>query len=142
MKTFTKQRGATLVVSLVMLVVITLFVLSSINLNTTNLRIIGNMQSKSALENYAQQAIEDALSNLANFNTPAAQNVTVNGTPVAVSAPSCLGTSAASGYTAVWDTTLYDTNWVVNATVSDPATGATAVVTQGVRIRLPSNYCP
>ena len=142
MRTLTKQRGATLVISLVMLVIITLFVLSTINLSTTNLRIIGNMQNKSSIGFDAQQAIEDILSNLANFDTPAAQNVTVNGTSVAVSAPDCLGVSAASGYTAVWDITLYDTNWVVNATVSDPATGATVVVTQGVRIRLPSNTCP
>ena len=142
MRTLKQQRGATLVVSLVMLVVITLFVLSSINLNTTNLRIIGNMQSKSSIGFDAQQAIEDILSNLANFDTPVAQNVTVNGTSVAVSAPGCLGVSAASGYTAVWDITLYDTNWVVNATASDPATGASVVVTQGVRIRLPSNNCP
>ena len=142
MRTLTKQRGAVLVVSLVMLTVITLFVLSSISLNTTDLRIIGNMQSRSTLEYYAQQAIEDALSTYANFNAPAAQNVTVNGTPVAVSAPGCLGTNAASGYTAVWDVTLYDANWVVIATVSDPATGASAVVTQGVRIRQPSSYCP
>ena len=35
-----------------------------------------------------------------------------------------------------------DTNWAVTATAADPLTSATATVTQGVRIRLPANFCP
>lgn len=142
MSSLTRQRGATLIVTLVMLTIITLLALSATTLNTTELRVFGNLQNKARIESDAQQAIEDLLSDAANFNTPAAQNVAVNGTAVAISAPTCLGVSQASGYTAVWNVTLYDTNWSVDANVTDPVTGAAATVTQGVRIRTPSNYCP
>ena len=56
--------------------------------------------------------------------------------------PACLGTSPAQGYTAVNNITLYDTNWSLTATATDPVSGATATIDQGVRIRLPTNFCP
>lgn len=137
-----RQRGATLLVSMIMLVALTLLVLSSVNLSTGDLRIVGNRQSKSAMEYSAQQAIEQVVSSIANFNAPAPTTHTVNGATVAVTAPACLGTSPAPGYTAVANITLYDTQWSLSAAATDPVSGATAVVTQGVRIRLPSNFCP
>ena len=39
------QRGATLLVALIMLVVLSLFVVSSMNTASTNLRVVGNMQA-------------------------------------------------------------------------------------------------
>ena len=45
------------------------------------------------MERAAQQAIEQVLSTIASFETPAAQTVTVNGINVAVAAPSCQGVS-------------------------------------------------
>lgn len=137
-----RQRGAVLLVSLVMLMVITLFVVSSANMSSTDLRIVGNLQRKMVINQSVQQAIEDVLSNVSNFNTPVAQTITVNGTAVAVSAPACLGTATAAGYTAVNNITLYDTNWSVSATATDLLTGATSTINQGVRIRLPTNFCP
>jgi len=77
-----------------------------------------------------------------SFETPAAQTITVNGITVAVAAPSCQGVSTSRGYTAVGEVTIYDTNWQVTATATDPLTGAQSVLTQGVRIRLPNNFCP
>ena len=70
------------------------------------------------------------------------QTITVNGIAVAVSPPACLGVAIAENYTAINNITLYDTNWAVTATAADPLTSATATVTQGVRIRLPTNFCP
>jgi Tfp pilus assembly protein PilX len=136
------QRGAVLFVSLIMLVMITLFVVSSINLSSADLRIIGNLQSKRAMNQSAQQAIEQVISSIANFDGPVPQTITVNGIPVSVSAAGCLGTTTATGYSAVSNITVYDTNWSLTATATDPVTGATATVTQGVRIRMPTNYCP
>ena len=137
-----RQRGAVLLVSLIILMLITLFVVSSANITGSDLRIVGNFQSKMVLSQSAQQAIENVLSNVNNFTSPAAQTITVNGIPVAISIPACLGTSPATGYTAVNNITLYDTNWSVTATATDPLTGATATINQGVRIRLPTNSCP
>ena len=136
------QRGAVLITSLIMLVVLTLFVVSSINLSSADLRIVGNRQSKMAMSHSAQQAIEQVINGIAGFDAPAPQTITVNGVPVSVTAPACLGASPAAGYTAVSNITVYDTHWSLTATATDPVTGATATVTQGVRIRLPTNYCP
>jgi Tfp pilus assembly protein PilX len=137
-----RQRGAVLLVSLVILMIITLFVVSSASMTSGDLRIIGNFQQKMMLTQSVQQAIEQVLSNVNNFNNPVARTITVNGIAVAVNAPQCLGTQTATGYTAVNNITLYDTNWAVSATATDVLTGATASINQGVRIRLPTNYCP
>ena len=137
-----RQRGAVLLVSLVMLMIITLFVVSSANMSSGELRIVGNFQGKMQISQSVQQAIEQVLSNVSNFNTPVAQNITVNGITVAVSAPQCVGTATAVGYTAVNNITLYDTNWMVSATATEARTGASATINQGVRIRLPTNFCP
>jgi Tfp pilus assembly protein PilX len=136
------QRGAVLLVGLILLMIITLFVVSSAKLTSSDLRVVGNFQSKMEIGQSTQQAIEEVLSNLSNFSTPVAQTITVNGIQVAVSAPTCLGTSPAPGYTAVNNISLYDTNWSVVATATDPITGATSTINQGVRIRLPTNFCP
>ena len=140
---FKHQRGAVLLVSLVILMIITLFVISSANMSSSDLRMVGNFQSKMVLAQNAQQAVETMLSTVDNFSgvTPGARTLTVNGFPVSVAAPACLGTSIAAGYTAVNNITLYDTNWSVDVTTTDPITGATASITQGVRIRLPAG-CP
>jgi Tfp pilus assembly protein PilX len=137
-----QQRGAVMIVSLVILMIITLFVVSTANMTSGDLRIVGNFQRKMMLTQSVQQAIEQVLSNVANFNTPIAQNIVVNGISVGVSAPQCLGTQTARGYTAVNNITLYDTNWAIAATATDAITGATATINQGVRIRLPTNFCP
>jgi Tfp pilus assembly protein PilX len=142
MMTPKRQRGAVLLVSLIILMIITLFVMSSANMSTSDLRTVGNFQSKLAISQDAQQAIETVLSSVTSFTSPAVRNFTINGVAVVTSAPACLGTSIAAGYTAVNNITLYDTNWSVTATATDPITGATATITQGVRIRLPDSTCP
>jgi len=65
------QRGATLIVSLIMLVLLTLFAISSMNTATTNLKVIGNMQAKSEAMNVAQEAIETVLSTPLFLSNPA-----------------------------------------------------------------------
>ena len=64
------QHGMTLVVSLIMLVVITLFVLSAIRLSTANLRTVGNMQARNEAAAASQRAIEDMMSSTAAFTAP------------------------------------------------------------------------
>lgn len=59
------QHGATLVVGLIMLVLMTLIALSTIRLSNTNLRIVGNEQFR----NEAQAAAEYALDTAANSAT-------------------------------------------------------------------------
>jgi archaellum component FlaF (FlaF/FlaG flagellin family) len=61
------QRGAALVVSAIMLVLITLFALAVINMSTANLRVANNEQIKAQSVASAQQAIEQ----VASTNFPA-----------------------------------------------------------------------
>lgn len=94
-----KQRGSTLLVALVMLVVLTLLVISAIRSSTTNLRIAGNMQTQSENTAAAQQAIEQVISG--NFTSNPASSVVVvavdinnSGTPeytATVAQPVCTG---------------------------------------------------
>ena len=147
------QRGATLLVVLVMLVMITLFVMSMIRLSSTNLRVVGNMQAQRALESSAQQAIEERIGSIAFFNDAAgntglwAGNVAtitsmVNGYTVTISRPSCIFSQPATGYSATSNISPEDTNWEVATSSSDPVTGAQTSIVQGVKIRLPLGNCP
>jgi len=56
------QRGSTLFIGLVMLVILTMFAVSSLNSSTINLKVVGNMQSRSEALNAAQEAIETTIS--------------------------------------------------------------------------------
>lgn len=72
-----RQGGATLVVGLIMLLVLTLLVVASIRSSNSNLRIAGNMQVQEEGIVVAQQTIEQLLST--NFTaSPAASSVTVS----------------------------------------------------------------
>lgn len=72
-----KQSGATLIVSLLMLVILTLLAMSAIRSTTVNMRIAGNMQAQTEMAAVAQQATEQVLS--ANFTTnPVAQTIQID----------------------------------------------------------------
>lgn len=67
-----KQRGATLVVALVMLVLLTLLAVSSFHLGKGSLEVVGNMQSRNQAVAAAQSTIEQAISSTQFFQNPAA----------------------------------------------------------------------
>jgi Tfp pilus assembly protein PilX len=142
-----RQRGMTLLVALVMLVVITLFAVSSINASSVNLQIVGNMQSQKTVEQNAQDAIEQLASSITPFNDAVANPelpptvVTVNGVPVTLSTPRCLNAVPATGYSALSAIAPEDTAWEVNAELTDAVTGAATAVHQGLRIRLTAGNC-
>ncbi len=139
------QHGATLFVGLIMLVVLTLLVISAIRTSSTDLRIAGNMQIQEEARTAAQDAI-DALINDNNFTTtdPAPRTVYVNGTNYTVT----FGTLTCNSFSAVSKTDpnlpaecfgttgttyCYWASWDIPATVTDPRTGASVTVHQGVR---------
>ena len=76
-----KQQGATLLIGMVMLVVLTLLVVFSLRSGNTNLRIAGNMQSQAEAAAATQQVIEQVVGNLAqavtNISTVGAQTIVV-----------------------------------------------------------------
>jgi len=142
-----QQKGIVLVISLVLMVVITLFVLSSTRLATGNLRIIGNIQAKKAAEAVALQRVEDVLARVQWFSP--GYNTTV---PVTTPLPSgvtatvddrvCLRSNKVTGTGEGSGVPLYDTLWNVRVTVNDSITNAQSVVNQGVKIRVLTTTCP
>lgn len=143
MKIIAKQRGATLFMTLIMLVVLTLFVVSAITTSTVNLRVVGNMQVQHQAEAAAQQAIEQLASDKANFTTPAAHTYTINGYTVTVAKPLCRKWAAFDG-NGLQVTPANQTWWEITARVNDANnTDAVAIVHQGVKMALdPSVFDP
>ena len=150
---FRRQHGATLLVVLVMLVMITLFVLSMIRLSNTNLRVVGNMQAQKALASSAQQAVEVNLSTITFFNDAinntgtwagnvASRTTTINGYTITYTRPTCIYSLPATGYSATSNISPEDTDWELTVSSTDPLTGATTSMAQGVKMRLPQGNCP
>lgn len=66
MKVRQQERGVTLVISLIMLLVLTLLVVSAIRFGNVNLKISGNMQSQSEATAASQVQIESVLEKIAD----------------------------------------------------------------------------
>lgn len=164
-----RQRGTTLVVVLVMLVVLTLLAVAGMRMSTSSLQIVGNMQARKFVDNIASQAVEDVMNSIAPFNAPngpvtlrsGGTTVTVNTTPlltaptaatfvslpspagvkVAVYARNCLASSPASGYSAVQPIVPEDNLWEFSVFVKDDFTQATTSMVQGAKIRQLAGSC-
>jgi Tfp pilus assembly protein PilX len=137
------QQGATLLVSLIMLVVITMFAVTGINLSSVNLRIVGNAQIQRILESAVQEAIEQEVTNPTLFSmTAVAMTANINGVDVTVSAPGCKFYTVAEGYTRTHENIAPEfTYWDFNATATDGLSGANVTINQGVKIPLPAGNC-
>src|SRR5512135_1562909 len=143
-----RQRGMTLVVGLIMLLVITLFVVSAIRLSTVSLRTVGNMQARSEAAAAGQRRIEDLMSSTTAFTSPSASTVIVpvNGVNYTVTTPvpACVKTVPVTGNS--YDNSglaLQDTYWDVQNTAANAASGAAVTTHQGVKVRLSAGAnCP
>lgn len=144
------QRGATLIVGLIMLLLITLIVAGAFTLSSSNLKVVGNMQVREEALAAANQAVERLIS--APFTDAlGAQTFTVDmnkdGTDdytVAVAVPTCIRalkavTAAPSDVELppeMSSGSTWNTEWDIDSTVTDAASGATVRVRQGVRVLL------
>jgi Tfp pilus assembly protein PilX len=155
---FRRQSGSTLIVSLIMLTLLTLFVISAINSGTINLRIAGNTQAQDEARAAAQQAIEDMVSSITNFYptplaahtaTKSVNNDTSGNYAVAVTKPVCKGATQEVGAAvktvdcangAKAGLFCWDTLWEVSATATRGGTSQS--VTQGVLISFPPSFIP
>jgi Tfp pilus assembly protein PilX len=137
-----KQKGAVLVVSLVMLVIMTLLAVSSINISTVNLRIVENMQEKKRNEAAVNDALEQVMSDIDYFDSPTTTpTITVDSLDVDVAQRECLGSTPATGYSAAWTLVPEDTHWDASASLTDASTGAKTTIHQGVKIRMSAGGC-
>lgn len=160
--TSSRQRGATLIVSLVILVMLTLFAISMINSSSLGLRIASNSQTQKVMEQGANQELENFISLSSNFSMtspPAQVNVCVNGAEgtagpggsciggyrVIIDPPPCLRGSPATGYSKkIGELAPDDVDWEVTASVVDPndSTRVHMRITEGVRVRMLAGACP
>ena len=139
------QGGAALFVVLIMLVVLTLFVVTGVNLTSTNLKVVGNMQAQQFIESTVDQALSQTLSDPVNFTSPAAKTVVVQGVNVAVARPVCNNATPDTETEATKKLGLPPdeyTTWDLQASGTDDLTGARVTIHQGVAIRLPQGSCP
>lgn len=137
------QRGVTLVVGLIMLVLITLMVVTAFMLSSTNLKAVGNMQFRDEATAAANAAIETVLS-----TSLSATNTTVHiggiAYDVAVATPTCLRAAMAdpgvktslSLPKAMSSGETWNVMFDIEATVNDSRSGAFVRVHQGVRALL------
>ena len=138
-----RQNGAALLVAMFMLVMMTMLAVSSINLSTVNLKIVGNMQWQKEMDAAAQDAIEQVMSDYTLFTSPAATTIATAYGNVHVDQVVCISTAEAPGYTAVTTGTVPNDNvWEVKTSITDPLTGATTTMHQGVSIRMLAGNCP
>lgn len=149
----TVQRGATLVVGLVLLVVITILTISGFTLSGGNLQVVGNMQHRQEALAAAQVGIEQIITvNFATTNPadyPAIVNVDIsrdNTTDyvVSVNVPVCIKSVPAPGDPMTYSSVNSEiknnadqfTLWEIEASAQNQSSGAAIVVKQGVQKRL------
>ena len=154
------QRGAALVVSLIMLVLITLMVITALNLGSSNFKAVSNSQFRDEAVAAANVAIEDRLSS--NFDQvadsdgnlpttthavdldndgPDERDYTVSVTPRCISA-SRDSPGEASSVELPPDLTIpstWNTVWDVRSEVTNNDTGASIVIRSGARVLLNEN---
>jgi Tfp pilus assembly protein PilX len=149
-----EQRGAVLIVALIMLLLLTAMVMSTFTLSSTNLKSVTNTQLRNEAIAAANAAIEQVMSS-SFTNSPAPESIDIDlnndgaiDYTVQIAAPVCVSASNVStsalppssitlpaSFT-VAGSSYFETIWDLDATVTDVASGASAHVHQGVRVLL------
>jgi Tfp pilus assembly protein PilX len=143
------QRGATLIISLIVLVMMTLMVIAAQNLSTANVKAVGNMQFRNEAIAAANKGIAKVLSSTFT-DKPTAETINADmdnddttDYVVAMAQPQCLRAAenepakpSSIGLKMVGGTFI--TTWDLKATVSgnENAGGAAVEVHSGVRVLL------
>lgn len=165
-----RPRGSTLLIVMILLIVMTLVAIATFKSSSSNLRVIGNMQTRQEGLAAAQQAIELVISSDTFTTSPelVAQSpidVDINGDGtvdyvVRISpAPTCLrvttqpscgagaaNTSAVGGVLIEGlggppASACFRREWNVRAVVTDPRTGLSMAVNQGVSVPSTDSTC-
>jgi Tfp pilus assembly protein PilX len=143
------QSGATLIVGLIMLVLITLIVLSAFTFSSSNFQSVANMQMREEALAAANLAIEQVIASpFTDAPTVQEINVDINKDDVidyvvVVAAPTCIKALIASaagntqmGFNTGGAGSTWNTEWDINSRVTDAASGASVQIREGVRVRL------
>lgn len=152
------QRGATLVMGLILLAILMLTVSVSFMMSNNNLKSVGNMQSRAEATAAADAAVEALISNDAIFRRPVetTSQADARGMVVIISKPECQrSVRINSGFSEDGTPTFYqegtlnmtaqkyvETYWDIHSKVSNGATSALVETYQGIKIVLPAEPNP
>lgn len=160
-----RQRGITMLIAMIMLIMVTLLAVASFRASNTNLKVVSSMQGRQEAVASAQAVIEQVMSSpffseepATVAATPFTVDINNDATPdfnVALAVPTCLRarpTVAAqldlgnvndrkclgSGRAGAGTLASFcsDTIWELSASTSDKVTGAATTVRQGVAMRV------
>lgn len=155
-----KQEGATLLIGLIMLILLTLMAVTTFNIGKGNLQIVGNMQFRNETLRQAETAVEAAISKptgvtVASTSTAGGYAVSVTPTLVqayvkknsvidlnnasevgcTLGAAQNFGVQGAATGNSLCAKTLYN----LRVTAVDTVTNASVVIDQGVAVQVPAD---
>jgi hypothetical protein len=165
--TLRRQNGATLLIGLIMLVLLTLMAVTSYNLGKSNLQIVGNMQFRNEALRAAEEAVETTISKPTTVTVASTASVDVNGdgtpdvnvtiTPTLLQAnilknaalnlnnPGELGCAVGQSQSfgivgaATGNSLCAVTVYDLKAVATEPATSASVELHQGVSVQVPAD---
>jgi len=150
----TKQQGAVLLLSIVMVIVLSQSAVAMFNVNSVNQQIILNQVNTLEAEELANEVIEDLMNSLDSFELAA--NEQLKGLTyqilddrydrdtleVSVLNIRCTYSHVIKGYSLTADSVPETNYFEFDIEVSSPITGAAVRMTQGVRYNSPAGLCP
>jgi type II secretory pathway pseudopilin PulG len=129
----TRQRGATLIVTLVMLVLLTLFAVSAVTLSASSSKVVGNMQAKKTTDALAQRVVDQVISE-GLFGDKRLVPVTPSWTPAGMTI------QVTQRHCKAFTPTLLDpqtgtSTWEFDVCIRDSFTGSKSFIRQGVAVK-------
>lgn len=160
-----RQKGISLIVGMIMLMLITLATTVAFNLSTVNFKVVSNMQFRDEAIAAANKGLEQAINTV--FSTgftslptsPTIYTLDINndGKPeysISIGIPECIqssqvaggggteGSSQSLGNNFSANDPFYSTQWDIAATVTDSVSGTSIEIHQGVRVSLSETQKP
>lgn len=150
----TYQKGAVLLLSLIMVLVLSISAVAMLNVNNVNQQIIRNQINIMEAEQVAHEVIESLLNGLDTFETAANQQYaggiyeindgSLNQGEYVVSVLNirCTYSHVIDGYSLTADSVPETNYFEFDIEVASSITGASTRMTQGVRFNSPAGLCP
>lgn len=128
-----RERGTTLVITLIMLVLLTMFAVSAIILSTTTSKVVGNMQARKVTDAIAQRIVDQVISE-GLFGDKRSVPVIPSWTPAGMTI------QVTERHCKAFNPTLLDPQtgsavWEFDVCIRDSFTGARSYLRQGVSVK-------
>lgn len=135
-----RQSGATLVITLIMLVLLTLFAVSAVGLSASTSKVVGNMQAKKTTDAIAQRVVDQVISEGLfgdKRNVPVVPAWTPAGVTIEVTARHCKAFTPQ-----LLDPQLGSAIWEFDVCIKDSFTSSKSYIRQGVAVKTMSAGTP